>query len=450
MKRTFSIHGKVRKAMKNRYGALLLTPVLLVAACLAQTGEDGNAAPLMRVTVAPPSETPIWVRTSPNAKCTLHPDGLDDEKHSLKLYADAEGMVRFLTRSAAESDVHAKLVLLCQSGETTTIHPIELRSAYAPTSDMPAPVVPTTEVGIPRPALSGDPMAPSNDELQMMGYPPRPDPQKAPKAYANWLRMISKPATFVPPQMVASNSFAGPTTQLDYSNWNGFELRTCSAYRCPLTNDTSPYWWITGQWYVPSVTGEYNAATYSALWIGLDGDLTLGLNNLIQAGTEQDAFNIFGFTVSVYQVWTEWWPAQSQQFISNFPVNPRDEILTYVWLSHYSTTDLFVAYIFDLTTSHYTAVNTLVPTGKILGDTAEWIMERPYQQQPNGAIVYPDLADYGIAGMSNTEAVRVNGNYVTYNGSVNAQIEMFNNNDELSAVYPVDATDMLFVWLAFH
>lgn len=439
--------------MKRRYVVPLFIQILLVTACLSQTGEDGNAAPLMRVTVVPASETPIWVKTSPNAKCTLHPDGLNDAKHSLHLYADEDGMVRFHTRSAAESDTHAKLVLRCQAGGITTIHPIELRAAFAPTSDMPAPVVPTQRAGIPRPAFTGDPMAPSNDELLRMGYPPRPDPQKAPQAYASWLRMISKPATFIPPQMVASNSIAGPTAQLNYSTWSGFELRLClnRSLECSLANDTSPYWWITGQWYVPSVTGECcNTATYSALWIGLDGDLTLGLKNLIQAGSEQDAFNVFGFAVSVYQVWTEWWPAQFQQFITNFQVNPRDEILTYVWLSHYPTTDFFIAYIFDLTTSQYTAVPTPVPTGTILGTTAEWIMERP--QQSNGTVI-PDLADYGIAGMSNTEAVRVNGEYVTYNGSVNAQIEMVNpndNNNELSAVYPVDATDMLFVWLAFH
>jgi len=97
---------------------------------------------------------------------------------------------------------------------------------------------------------------------------------------------------------------------------------------------TEPYDWVTGTWHVPFVTGEPNTKTFSALWVGLDGD---GTTDLVQAGTQQQAARInlgfILFTLTNYYAWTEFLPQQpTEQVISNFTVNPGDEILTEVWV----------------------------------------------------------------------------------------------------------------------
>ncbi|MGO9235077.1 MAG: hypothetical protein ACLP4V_13785 [Methylocella sp.] len=53
-----------------------------------------------------------------------------------------------------------------------------------------------------RPPLDGDRLALSNQELVARGYPPRPDPDKAPSHYARWLRQVSRPVTRVDPRKV--------------------------------------------------------------------------------------------------------------------------------------------------------------------------------------------------------------------------------------------------------
>ena len=60
------------------------------------------------------------------------------------------------------------------------------------------------------------------------------------------------------------------------------------------------------QWNDPGGNQQLNKQTFSALWVGLDGD---NLTDLVQAGTEQDSvnFNLFflNLTISTYYAWTE-------------------------------------------------------------------------------------------------------------------------------------------------
>ena len=90
-----------------------------------------------------------------------------------------------------------------------------------------------------------------------------------------------------------------------------------------------------GTWNVPFVTSEPGGKTYSSMWVGLDGD---GETDLVQAGTGQEATNInlgfIQFTLTSYYAWTEFLPQQpNEQVISNFTVNPGDEIFTEVSVS---------------------------------------------------------------------------------------------------------------------
>jgi hypothetical protein len=192
------------------------------------------------------------------------------------------------------------------------------------------------------------------------------------------------------------------------------------------------------------------------LWVGLDGD---GTTDLVQAGTEQDATNInLGFlqlTLTSYYAWTEFLPQQpTEQVISNFTINPGDEIFTEVSVGNadggLSLTGAFGRFlIMNLTTGAYTFVNTPRAPTSVSGRVAVWIMERP---TVGGSL--PDLANYGSAVMYNASARRVNSprhqGYVPYLGGNNKQDTMVNGADTLSTVTAIDSSSMRFDWKAFN
>ena len=219
---------------------------------------------------------------------------------------------------------------------------------------------------------------------------------------------------------------------------------------------TGTYDWVTGTWNVPSVTGETNTHTYSAFWVGLDGD---GVSDLVQAGTEQENYN-FSFpcsslSISVYYAWTEFLPQQAtEQQIANFPINPGDEIFCEVWIGNAGSGPTLsgafgVLLLENLTTSESTTVYTPVGTTVVGGSEAVWIMERP-----SLGTALTDLADYASARMFNAYARKANSprhrGYVPYQGANNLQITMVNGATTLSTVTPIDTYSMRFDWQHFH
>jgi hypothetical protein len=204
------------------------------------------------------------------------------------------------------------------------------------------------------------------------------------------------------------------------------------------------------------VTSEPNKKTFSALWVGLDGD---GTTDLLQAGTEQDATNInlgfTQFTLTSYHAWTEFLPQQpTEQVISNFTVNPGDEIFTEVWVGTGDNEPSLSGasgrfFIINLTTGGFASVSTTRAPTSVRGREAVWIMERP---TVGGSL--PDLANYGSAVMYNASARKVNSpryqGYVPYLGARNKQTSMVNGADTLSTVTAIDSNAMRFDWKAFN
>src|ERR1700738_4835174 len=71
-----------------------------------------TAAP-RRYTVAPLIHTPVLIRTLPHAVCSVHAEGNADSKHSLKVYADGEGVVRFHVQPSSATHDIARLEVDC-------------------------------------------------------------------------------------------------------------------------------------------------------------------------------------------------------------------------------------------------------------------------------------------------------------------------------------------------
>ncbi len=425
---------------------------------------SGSVAPV-RYTIPPNIHSLLTVQTKPNAVCTVQLEGESDPSRSLKIYADDNGIARFHVRPSGESRNDITLVVKSVSADKTVHHPVHLRSSHTTAADMPAPP-PEHALAFRRglrvrPPLSVEEAMKLTDEQAIeRGYPLPPHPELAPRAFQSWLRAVSMSAHILEPHVVSNPDLShgkaiqhGPATS---SNWSGFELDRNLRFTPQGVGLTEPYDWVTGTWHVPSVISERNQRTYSAFWVGLDGD---GTTDLVQAGTEQDSLNIdvlfLNITLSSYYAWTEFLPQQpTEQVITNFVVNPGDEILTDVWLGNAgSGPTLSGAFgfflIMNLSTGVTASYSTPVGSTKVGGGEAVWIMERPTLS----GNVLPDLADYSSAVMYNAMARKANSprhqGYVGYQGARNKQITMFNGADTLSTVSPIDAYSMRFNWQAF-
>ena len=426
-----------------------------------------------RYTVPPRAFSPVTVRTAPNARCTIRPEGAS-EAEALVVYADPDGLVRFHARPSVESKEVARLTIESHSAGTVTRHGLELRADFEPHPDMPAPPDDEpTPSGTARPALSADEMVRLTDEhLAERGHSPRPG-RDHPQALRAWQRAARVPVTMVKPHTVArpdithgkSQVQEGPASSL---NWSGFELRRSLRFVLPGPGPSldEPYDWVKGRWRVPAVTGEPQKA-YSSMWVGLDGD---GTQDLVQAGTESDAvtysFPWFRLTIASYYAWTEFLPQQQTSVqVTNFAVRPGDDMLVEVWIGNAGGPPSLagsqgVFLLMNLTTGVSTRVYTPVDGTRVGGSAAVWIVERPtIILHPASGIFgnqygYSDLANYGSAVMSEAYARKANSargqGYAGYLGSRMKQITMVDDgNAVLSTVTPLDGESMRFDWKAF-
>lgn len=171
------------------------------------------------------------------------------------------------------------------------------------------------------------------------------------------------------------------------SNWGAYAVQT--SLTSPQKNAVSA---VHGSWQVPTVSASTSADTYSAFWVGIDG---YSDNTVEQLGTEQD-WTPSGAT---NYVWFEMYPHQSF-YITGFPIEPGDTFSASV---NYAGGGLFILSITNVTKNvAYTVPTKNTKMNNALRESAEWIVEAPYQ----GGVL--PLADFGTASFTNCSAT-VNG-----------------------------------------
>ena len=453
----------------NHCGLLMLTALLLGSLALpasAQYRPVVRVSPESHFTIPPDVSTPVVLQTEPDAACDLHAAGVNDPTYTMRLYANIEGYVRF--HFTPMQDIQdAYLQLDCTAGEATTTHPLHLRMAATPTEDMPAPerFLPAPKGSKIRPALTDEAARQLSDEdIIAQGYPLRPSAAESPEAYAKWLNRVSRPMTLISPHSVRRSdishlprtSIAGPNTS---ENWSGFVAQSSpGSYRM-----------VEGGWNVPSVTGEVGTLkggfpvvipgppTYSALWVGLDGNTT---NDLVQAGTEQDArFLLLYGTATNYYAWTEVYPLES--ITEFFSVSPGDGIDVTVYVGdskgNVNPAGGYAWFnVYDAMAGMGGNISKKLGSGfGFTGNSAEWIMERPYITALGG---YPELADYATCQMSGGVLTGTGTTSINYSSAQNEQTTMYeeytpqSDDDVLSTVSAVSghAGLMQFYWKNFH
>ncbi len=241
----------------------------------------------------------------------------------------------------------------------------------------------------------------SDADLATYGFPPRPYPfGRSQAAYNAWARGMASAKFRVQPDIRPTGRRHGPAMIVSQArlreagvatskNWSGQEIvNTLGAY------GASSFGEITAQWAVSAVqqaVGTCSGTDVSATWVGIDG-----ANNgkdVFQGGTEADAFCSGGATTRNYYPWFEWYPANEYE-ITNFASYPGQPI--YVVMHATSATAGSAIYV-DLETGAYTSVALTAPAGtKLIGNSAEWIEERP----SNSKNVIGTLADFGAMWMS--------------------------------------------------
>jgi hypothetical protein len=242
-----------------------------------------------------------------------------------------------------------------------------------------------------QPPPAFNPVVASPEALQQHGFPPKPDQQSAPAAYNAWAKAVSAPQTRLQsPQLEQVPIFNGPVqlhptgeskppasefnstpsnaVAVNSSNWSGYTV---------YDNTTKPFAksYIYAYWIVPVAQQAFGNSSggwdYSSQWVGIDG---LGSPDVLQAGTEVDAYASGSTTATFYAAWIEWYPF-SESRISNFSVAPGDEMFVEVWNTSATVGN---AYLLNVTAQQAVSFTFDAPSGThLVGNSAEWVMERP-------------------------------------------------------------------------
>ena len=436
----------------------LCAAILISALVVPGSAQNAVIAQEQGFTIPPNVQTPVVLQTQPDAACDLHLPGVNDAAHTMRLYANEEGYVRVHLTVQEGSQEDQRVQLDCAAGGTVTTYPVRLRAAVSATADMPAPqaYVPTPKSARVLPALTEATAQQFSDQyLASLGYPPRPDATASPDRYAKWLDRVSRPMTVLQPHLVSNPNITRRPRSVEkgveantletLSNWSGQELRYKS----------NSYFEIDGDWNVPSVTGEVGKATYSTMWIGMDGDPNNPLdpkavNDLVQVGTEQDLNDLGGgIGAANYYAWEELLPNQPFEVVlpGLANINSGDKIHASVYICDSDTLrNQFgknACFYLDDESFASSVAPIVVPFGSTTfqGSEAEWIMERPTLK---GGVL-PDLANYGAAFMTETGAENSIG--VEQSSAKAVDITMTNGKDTLSTSTNLP---IVFTWHHFH
>jgi len=431
--------------MTNRWIAVI--SCLIAAGCYAPPPEPGTtyySVPQGKTTLVP-------VATLPNALCVLQ---AGENSDGPRLATDAAGHGRFFI--TPQQGATGTIVMRCEAGGRTDTQRFVLGAGVPGTAPPPPPppVVRAT-----RPALSTvEAQEISDEELLRRGYPFRPDERISPEAYAAWLRAVTRPAQLVEPSQVTNPALRHDVAKIPICcgktllNWSGVEV----------SGPAGPFAYVRGTWKVPGVTGEPNGTDYSSTWVGIDGD---GVNDLVQAGTEQDVTTItfpLELQLATYRAWSQFLPQQpTEQIISGVPLNPGDEVFAEVFVANAGgSPDLKGAFgVFWLETpSGVSQIYTPVGGTVVGGGTAEWVVERT--TLCGDAACTPsksslgNLANYTSASMINGMARKSRaprrGGYTNCCDLGSTRISMVNNSGTtLSTPSTPDGTTAAFTWNGF-
>jgi hypothetical protein len=279
--------------------------LLIVATAFGQKGSP--------VHPSKKSFTPASVRALPGLKCTVYSAGTEPSK-GLAVFTDDDGFARFHAVRAAAGDAVQRLTLDCRDSDgTLSSFSADLTSAN---TFEPRPLNLAHERGVDRPALRGNPLSYTQQELLDAGYGLRPDPEKDAAAYSRWLSAALVPGRMLEIKRPSDHSHTVTTTTA--APWTGSVLTGAPNY---ISTEAV--------FNVPAATpsGDETTGTEIAIWNGLGGFGTG--SGLIQGGVEVATTP----TVALYGSWREYCcgDGDSNGYKGAFVPNPGDKIYSQEW-----------------------------------------------------------------------------------------------------------------------
>ena len=403
----------------------------------ARTVETSTAA----VSATSQSYT-LLTQVQANATCTMYPNP-NDQSVSHVVEADAQGLVRFTVSGSGFQPNDSLGFIDCpnKAGGTDTVE-LTFGATMSKQSSLQAQDAAAMATWVIRPALTVDPNSISQSDLIRRGFPPRPDSQRAPVAYDNWLQMVSVAARKAPVSLRPHSGSYHNTSQV----W-------CAA---GIAKSGAKYDSVTGYWPSPSVTGANGDDwTESSMWVGIDG---WGSADVVQDGTDDDVShwveNGNQHSTAYYDACVEWYPANTV-FITGFAVTAGDDIVAEAWVGD-STGDLTPSggygwyNMYNYNTNAYFVTSVAKPSGTTFsGNIAEAVLERPDGETYG-------LADFGTASIATFSAEdSSDGNLYQHDFSsdTNVLISMTEDGSAGGTVLCSPAAtgeDATFTWHAFY
>ncbi len=276
--------------------------------------------------------------------CVIHPEGNLDPSQSLSVRSNADGVVRFLAVRPTHASSVEELALDCTDpqGNASTYH-ADLRSEE---TFVPRPFNPKLASLAFRPALTGDPLSFTQDELVEAGYGVRPDPKEDSDGYQSWLAAVSAPAYKLKGAPRAKSTTGS-------SHWEA-QLHL-SADRAELVEPEAVFLSPSNYWTGAELEGSYQLGATSAKTFGyVENQATFAVPALTPGGfgTNSTAMTIWNGLDNVFQVivdvggttTTASYGIHRQSFYhskalgssldeegADFTPNPGDEILVQEW-----------------------------------------------------------------------------------------------------------------------
>jgi hypothetical protein len=240
------------------------------------------------------------------------------------------------------------------------------------------------------PPAGFDPINASDHELAYHGFPPRPDQNTEPKAYATWVRAMNASASRIVPKLEPTSLSHAPAKEnqkpastavennvpIPAPHDNNLTIANMSGYVAQsgaTSYGSTSFYYMVSDFVVPVAqqVGCSGAWAYASAWEGIDG---FGSRDLLQAGVEFDAYCASAGLVrsTYYSAWYEWFP-YGEVRIAGFPIAPNNEMFVEVW--HTSPTQGY-AYFLNYNTGQVVQVGfTAYPGYPLIGNSAEWIVE---------------------------------------------------------------------------
>jgi hypothetical protein len=280
------VHWAANARVHRRAGGHV-SKVVMCACLLGVLMVPGSAQSVPTGVVAPFEQASALIPAGNT--CALHPEGNAAPEQTNTVSADEDGVVRFLALRATQPDSVARMMLDCTDGNgSMQTYSVDLR---AEDTFRPRPFDGSLTTLTFRPALAGDPMSYTKQELLQAGYGLRPDPNLNPAGYQRWLAAASTPAykvrshrTATPPTTVRQDSApaahelphdaknnTGPNVYVQGSNyWTGARLQG-SFQKGSTVAETYSYLVNEATFNVPKVYSVYSGGTATmTIWNGLD------------------------------------------------------------------------------------------------------------------------------------------------------------------------------------